>query len=91
MFAIHVLTDGRRPGSGFRPFIDFEIQTAPGICDNNCYRYYRDDPKGKFTKLYGLGRDNFGKAARGKLRQRVSEYLPQLFDSSAPFILIPTP
>ena len=90
MIAVHVITDSRRPGQGFRPYIDFEIIAAPGSCDPCCYRYYRDDPDGKFTKLYSLP-GNFGKAARGKLRQRVSEYLPQLFDSSAPFILIPTP
>lgn len=88
MLAIHIIDDSRAAAPGLVPYIDFEIYTAPGVCDNVLYRCTLDRPN-EFTKLYGLGKGaRPGVAARGDLRRKVSAALPLLWSAAAPVIFI---
>lgn len=63
-------------------YIDFEITNDPA----NLYRYVHGDKT--FHKLFGVGRNNFGKAVRGKEREKINEIVKIVFENNLPFAII---
>lgn len=62
-------------------YIDFIVSSDP----DNLYRY--EEYTGKMRKLFGFGRDNFGKALRGSARQKVEEMAKTAYENGLPFVL----
>lgn len=62
-------------------YIDFIVNSDT----ENLYRY--EEHTGKMRKLFGIGNRNFGKAIRGKERQKVEAYAKFVYENNLPFVL----
>ena len=62
-------------------YIDFTVSNDT----ENLYRY--EASTGKMRKLFGCGRNKFGKALRGNLRQKVEEMARIAYENNIPFVL----
>lgn len=60
-------------------YIDFIISTDK----QNLYRYCKGDKT--FHKLFGVGRNNFGKAIRGNERKKIENLVKLVFENNLPF------
>jgi hypothetical protein len=75
MLAIKVITRGTN-------YIDFEV-----IGDTqNLYRYIKGE--NGFKKLFGVGKNNFGKAIRGNARNTINRLVKIVFENNLPFGII---
>lgn len=63
-------------------YIDFIIASD----EQNIYRYIAGDDQ--FHKLVGFGKGNFGKAIRGKEREKVNSIVKKVFENNLPFAVI---
>ena len=63
-------------------YIDFEIAND----ESNLYRYVRGEAT--FHKLFGLGKNNFGKAVRGNERKKINDIVKHVFENNLPFAII---
>ena len=63
-------------------YIDFIIASD----EQNIYRYYAGDKQ--FHKLVGFGKNNFGKAIRGKEREKINTLVKTVFENNLPFAII---
>lgn len=57
--------------------IDFIVSAD----EQNLYRF----ENGKMRKLFGFGKDNFGKAIRGNIRKQIEELARTAFENNLPF------
>lgn len=62
-------------------YIDFTVNSDPA----NLYRY--EEFTGKMRKLFGVGKNNYGKALRGKERQKVEAFAKLAYENNLPFVL----
>ena len=62
-------------------YIDFTVNSDP----ENLYRY--EEHTGKMRKLFGIGNRNFGKAIRGKERQKVEAFAKLAYENNLPFVI----
>lgn len=76
MDAIKVTTRDMKYG-----YIDFIVNSD----DENLYRYEKST--GKIKKLFGFGKNNYGKAIRGKARQKIEEMAKMVYDNNLPFAI----
>lgn len=65
-----------------KDYIDFIIASD----EENLYRYCAGADK--FHKLIGFGKNNFGKAIRGKERAKINELVKIVFENNLPFAII---
>lgn len=62
-------------------YIDFVVAGD----DENIYRY--EEATGKMKKLFGCGRNNFGKAIRGNIRKQVENLAKTAYENRIPFAI----
>lgn len=62
-------------------YIDFIVNSD----NENIYRY--EEATGKIKKLFGIGKNNFGKAIRGKARQKIEEMAKIVYKNNLPFAI----
>lgn len=62
-------------------YIDFIVSND----SENVYRY--ENSTKKMRKLFGIGRNNYGKALRGSMRQKVEEMAKIAYENGLPFVL----
>lgn len=75
MLAIKVITRDKN-------YIDFEISGDR----QNLYRYIKGE--NSFKKLFGVGKNNFGKAIRGNARNKINQLVKIVFENNLPFGMI---
>lgn len=76
MEAIKVTTRDMKYG-----YIDFTVNSDK----ENLYRY--EEATGKIKKLFGVGKNNFGKAIRGKARQKIEEMAKFVYENNLPLAI----
>lgn len=62
-------------------YIDFIVNSDPA----NFYRW--ELATGKMRKLFGIGRNNYGKAIRGNERKKVEQYAEMAYHANLPFVI----
>ncbi len=59
--------------------IDFIVNSDT----ENFYRY--EEETGKIRKLFGIGKNNYGKSIRGKARSKIEEMARFVYENNLPF------
>lgn len=62
-------------------YIDFIVNSDA----ENLYRY--EEATGKMKKLFGFGKSNYGKAIRGKARQKIEAMAKMIYENNLPFAI----